>query len=258
LSRAFSDKPDGGTPLTSPNQLFPPPQLKDKPYVEFTEEAKDWYTFGVVQSQIDGGLPDEPGPKSMKQKSLEVDPDEKPFNQIYEGNDDEGNFTKVEAISDPAVWYWVERLIPKPGSNVAPKITPSGPTSTGWINRPATAPDRTYFIPRTRSNLFPVYKEIEGDEFHKELDGFSYTGSPRMQPILKPPFMRKDATSFKTLTTIHHVEGDLRDFERDLRTYLESKYGTKILTACLEGYGRVKLKGNFVEDTANWLKEQGF
>lgn len=233
--------------MPASNQTFPAPQPKDKAFVDYNEEAREWHTKGIIDIQVGIGENTANGPPK-------IDPDSEPFSHIYEGNPDGGDFTKTEVVDQPNIWYWVERLLPKRGDLLAPIIEGKN-TATGWTSRPATAPARTYFVPRTRSELFPVYKQVEADEFHKDLD---YKGSPRMQPILRPPWMRKDPISFKTLTVIHHVDGEVRDFERDLRSWLEVKHQSKILTACHEGNGRVRIKGDYVEDVVNWLKEQGF
>ncbi|KAI1286091.1 hypothetical protein HDE_11277 [Halotydeus destructor] len=250
--RRFCSTQNEGADVKKPNIRHPDqvvyPRPTDGAYIKYDEEAIEYFTKGIIESQVH--LHDK------EEIRDEVNPESEPFKQIYVGNEDHGNFTDVEVV-DAKYWFWVDRLLPSKEKLMAPKIKGDDVVyPSGWAPPPITAPDRTYFVPRTRNNLCPVYKTILPDEFH-EIP--KWIGRPRQQPMVMPiPYRKKDPKTFKTLTRITNVDGELRDFERDVREWLEEKHKVKILSACHEGKGTVDFKGNYVEDVVSWLQRNGF
>lgn len=162
-----------------------------------------------------------------------VNPDEEPFNAIYQESKSEATkeYTGVRNITSPELWEYVERLarikvapsVARRKPNEEPKPLPSG-----FYPPPDCPPDLPYFIPRTRNHLLPVYYILNSD--------------PN-----------------KCVTTVHKIDGDLWQFERDLRTHLEEvKKLDKILTSVQETDARVEFKGRHLHEIVDWLHMKGF
>lgn len=221
----------------------------ESPYIQYDKEAREWYTKGLIISKTDVH-------ENRQRDPLRVDPSAEPFKEIYD--QDTKTFTKVEVVDDPKMWYWVERLLPKQQSTIPVQFRDENKQElpSGLTLPSKQPPQKSYFVARTRTRLLPVYKLVEPDEFARPL--IWGKRKPRDAPMLPIPYSRKDPISFKTLTVVGRIEGQARDLERDLRTFLEQKYQKKILTAVGEAKGQLKIKGNYVEDVAKWLSDQGF
>lgn len=191
------------------------PTPYDQPYVKLDQEEIVSLEKLDIKT-IAGGRWNSSAPRE------EAKWDEPPFNEILEGVPCD-RFTQVEVVRDPGVWFWVERLLPK--------ATPPPPKeeigATGWVPQPKTKPNLPYYVPRTRSHLFPVYK----------------------QTIIHGPL---------TQTMVQNISGNVWQFEKDVRDYLEEKHGQKMMTSVNEASGKLRIKGDYCNDVVKWLTDNGF
>lgn len=233
---------------------------RDNPYPEYTEEQKAWYwkkNPSINDPNDFGGLAEHQGlvwpreapylePKYYKKDDPNrVDPEAEPFRQVYaanEGVNDDGSFSKAEIVSDPSVWFWVQRVLPKKDLPNYPRTDNRERMPSGWIPPPLTPPNKTYFVARTRGGVFPVYKRlVVREKVHvRRLDQHVMEQKPDV------------------LTVVLRVDGQLRDLEWDLLQTLEKKTGKKVLSAVDELSGKITFKGNHVEDVVRFLEENGF
>lgn len=225
-------------------------------YPRYTQAQKWWFWKGLTEHQGAVWPRDDPSlapdeEKWKRQPGVEgVDPDSEPFRQIYADNtdkDDDGTFSKAEVISDPSVWFWVQRVLPR-------KELPDIPTSdlrerkpSGWIPPPKTPPNKTYFVPRTRGGLLPVYKKL----VHREKYYLLRLDEPF--PDMKPD----------VVTLIRKVQGNPRDLERELHSYIternpEEYKKKKLLSAVSELGGHITFRGDHVGEIVKFLEDTGF
>ncbi|XP_064603513.1 large ribosomal subunit protein mL49-like [Liolophura sinensis] len=119
---------------------------------------------------------------------------------------------------------FVERLLPNYVIPDPPKHE-EYPTPSGWVPPAENIPDLPYSVRRTRHHNLPVYFELRGN---------------------------------RKLTKVRGIYGDIWAFEADLRAYLEEKAGKKLYTQVHEVARLVRVKGSFVENTSDFLVQQGF
>ena len=219
-----------------------------KTWSEYTEEQKDWYWRGGCEEYLGTVFNrhnPEVNPKVVKKddpKQVSPELTQHLYSEPKEGTGmtNEHPLTKSEVVSDPSVWFWVERLLPRKHSIACSADRTR--MASGWIPPPITPPDKTYFVPRTRAGLFPVYKKLAIREIvHvKRLDEHVMQQKPDV------------------LTIISRVDGQPRDLEMELLDILEKKAGKKILSAVSELQGRITFKGDHVEDVVRFLEKEGF
>lgn len=163
-----------------------------------------------------------------------VDPDEEPFNAIYEDSTSESanDYTKVRNITSPDLWAYVEQLEPiriAPQPRFRKPGEPIVPMPSGYVPPPEQPPDLPYHVARTRNYMMPVYYYLDDDPD-------------------------------KCYTLVKQVTGDLWKLQEDLRTHLEELNGNKkrILTSVDEASERVAFRGRYLHETVSWLQQQGF
>lgn len=162
-----------------------------------------------------------------------VNPDEEPFNAIYNDSQSESanDYTKVRNITTPELWDTVKRL---ERIKIAPEIKrkdgdPIVPLPCGIIPPPETPPDLPYFVPRTRNYLLPVYYRLESEPD-------------------------------KCYTLLNQVAGDIWKLEEDVRTHLEGlgHHKGKILSSVQETDARIMFRGKHLHQIVDWLHLKGF
>lgn len=146
---------------------------------------------------------------------------------------------------------------------------------------PETPPDLPYFVPRTRTYLYPLYRshEIIGRDYKtywkNRWDGkFNKYHEDILQNLDEIKWENNEKTV--TFTKVNKIQGDIWRFERDARDYLEqqNKYvyplddsvdspkanenGERILSSVNEVRGTVKFQGDFVTDLFQFLMKKGF
>ena len=235
------------------SKFFDEHKLEDEPYLKLNEEE----ICDLSKVKLEKDYPD--------RHWTSVDINEEPFRQILVGNEDEKGFTQTETIADKNRWFWVERLFPK---NTVPMAEPTDEevvTPSGWRPPRKTKPNLPYFIPRTRTQLFPVYRryQVEGrnnkeywknrwdalvNHWHKEI----------FEPGKFDKIKFENNETTLTLTLIQQIKGDIWQFEEDLRGQLEVKHQKRILSAINEPNGVLTLKGDYVDDCVDWLIKKGF
>ena len=268
--RCFSSKMTGSTdedllngdPLVdeqgkirlNPNQTTRLPQPTDVPYAHYTKEQQEYYWKGYVQSRAARSMSWMDGDHEKYDDLLAEDginPIEEPYSHIYEGVDDKGFYSKAEVVSDPNVWFWVQRLFPReplPHDNIITSENPEYKPS-GWKPASKTAPALAYFVPRTRGGLLPVYKKLFRRDTYKDKKRVIWRKIwvdhiPEREP--------------EVATVISRCDGDPRELEKDVRGFLEHKYQKKILSAVNESTGHLTLKGNWIFDVVKYLEDKGF
>ena len=184
----------------------------------------------------------------------DIDATEEPFSSIY--NDHQGDrFTGVTTV-DPSRWVWVERLLPiklaLPIKGEPGQVKPSG-----FVVPHQVKPKLSYFVARTRSHLFPVYRNyiLPKDATKDRAKGWL---TNKWKWLYINDKYEKEFPDPLVVTLIKRVDGDIWKFEEDLRGDLEVKKQGRILSACNEIEGTLRLKGDYVLDVVEWLKEKGF
>lgn len=236
------EEPDRPAWRYHPEQSVRPPIPEDEPYFHYTPEAQEYYTEGIIEKMWKDGSWNEP--------PTQVDPAAEPFCQVYEGVKGD-QFSPATVVSDPDVWYWVQRVLPKEEQTVRLLTTAdvgSDPLPSGWKAPAAVKPPLPYFVRRTRNNLLPVYKQVEVREKYRDFKRIKWRTILEYVPERQP----------ETYTEIRYIDGDIRKLEQEIRSFLEQKCGRKILTAVREPQGQIYLKQDHVVDIVNWLQEKGF
>lgn len=247
------------------------PSWADEPYLQPTEEEALELTRVRLEKEVAMGVKER------------VDPAVAPFNSVLAGvEDSEGRFTGVERIPDlEARWPWVERLLPKPFL--------SGPVradSTLVRPVPEQAPALPYFVQRTRSRLFPLYRDyqIVGRDHRRfwrnRWDGlFNKYHTDILDNLEEIKWENKEQTI--AVTRVCRVRGDVWAFEEAARRYIEENASVeegegeggedqlktssspedghrRVLTAVHEVRGMVTFKGDHVKVLHRFLVEKGF
>lgn len=226
-----------------------PLKPRDEPaYMRYTAEQRDYFWRGLVRKQgafIPHELPRDkyeiPEPVRPEPQKV-VDPESEPFRQIYEGNEDGGNFSGAEVVDRDNVWFWVQRLLPDPSPPDLPHSDSRERMPSGWIPPPITPPDRSYFVRRLPNGLFPVSKQL----IHREVI--------RVKRVDEHVFDQHP----DVLTIVELVDGQIRDLERDLLDHVQSIKKKKVLSAVSEFQSTITLKGDHVEEVVHWLEQNGF
>ena len=200
--------------------------LYSLPYPSVSKKDRDFLTRGQFEDDMRMQLKFEDYPEY----DLEVDPEQAPYSYVYQDKPDHGWFTKTESIieKEPERWFWVERLLPNhkesPHLNLKATELPSG-----YNPQPFVPPDLPYFVNRTRSGLYPVYKQIYFSE------------------------------SRPTTTVVNHVIGNLWKFEQDLHDFFRKHDPDFDYEAGVnEAKGQLTIRGNCVMTVVDFLKAQGF
>jgi hypothetical protein len=231
------------------SNFFNDQKPEDEPYVRLTDD--EIYELSRIKLEKDY-------PES---RWTQVDITQEPYNQIFLTNSD-NKFTKTETITDKSLWFWVQRLLP---TNQLPDLSRDDTSlkPSGFSLPPKTKPDLPYFIPRTRSKLFPVYRryQIEGrnkEEYWKNRwDGLFNSYNKKLLEKLDEIKFENNETTL-TLTLIQQIQGNIWQFEEDFRGELEELHQRRILSAVNEPNGVLTLKGDFVLDSVKWLIKKGF
>ena len=162
-------------------------------------------------------------------------------------------------------WPWVERLFPnqfliKPIKPDSQLISPL-PTAT------SSAFKLPYFVQRTRSRIYPLYRKYEvinRDYKRYWRNRWDHLFNKYHTDILDNLDDIKWENNEETiiLTEICKIQGDIWAFEKDARTFIESrgkiKEGEHILSGVNEVKGMIQFKGDFVEEMTTFLFEKGF
>lgn len=222
---------------------------RDEPaYIRYTPEQRDYYWRGLVRKQgkfiphemsrDEYEVPELVRPEPQKQ----VDPESEPFRQIYQGNEDHGNFSAAEVVDRDNVWFWVQRVLPDNSPPDLPYSDSRERMPSGWIPPPITPPDRSYFVRRLPNGLFPVSKQLIHREVirTKRVDDHVFDQHPDV------------------LTLVELVDGEIRDLEHDLLQHIQSIKKKKVLSAVSEFQAMITFKGNHVDEVVQWLEENGF
>lgn len=155
------------------------------------------------------------------------------------------------------------------------QVVPTGQTSydsrLGLPPLPEKAPDLPYFIARTRSNVYPVYRiyQVVGRDrstyWKNRWDGLF---NKYHTDILENLDEIKHENNEKTIviTQVNKIQGDIWRCEHDLREFLEKKLENKsndgprerLLSSVFEPNGSLQFKGDFVQDIVNFLQEKQF
>lgn len=135
---------------------------------------------------------------------------------------------------------------------------------------PATPPPLPYFVERTRSRVYPLYRdyEIVGRD-HKRYwrnrwDGlFNKYHTDILENLDEIKWANDEQTI--TVTRVGKVRGDIWAFEAAARQYIEQQHapsaeegGARVLTAVHEVRGTVTFKGDYVSVLHQFLVEKGF
>lgn len=234
LAQPFYGKPDQYHPFPAP--IEPTVKTKERKLVPLTEavhnynqldetEGKHYEEYGTYYDPLFN--------PHLYEERHKVNPEEEPFNAIYSDSKspEAQQYTKAKNITTPELWDYVERLArikvaPKPKTRKQGE--PITPLPSGLVPPPETPPDLPYFIPRTRNYLLPVYYYLAEKED-------------------------------QCTTMVIQIQGDLWQFEHDLRTHLESLHsGKRILTSVREPDARVLFKGKHLHQIVDWLHSKGF
>lgn len=132
---------------------------------------------------------------------------------------------------------------------------------------PKSPPELPYFIQRTRSRLYPLYRkyEVEGRDhsryWRNRWDGlFNKYHTDILENLFDIKWENNE--TIVTITEIAKVQGDVWEFEKDAREFLEQntelKKGERILTSVNEVRGVVQFKGDHITLMYQFLKEKGF
>jgi hypothetical protein len=234
------------------SNFFNEQKPEDEPYVRLTDDE----IYDISRVKLEKDYPES--------RWTQVDITQEPYNEIFSENSD-NKFTKTETINDKSLWFWVQRLLP---TNQLPELLTDDKMSadvkpSGFSLPPKTKPDLSYFIPRTRSKLFPVYRryQIEGrnqEEYWKNRwDGlFNSYNKDLLERLDEIKFENNETTL--TLTLIQQIQGNIWQLEEDLRGELEEIHQRRILSAVNEPNGVLTLKGDYVLDSVKWLIKKGF
>merc|ERR1712047_172493 len=131
--------------------------------------------------------------------------------------DVKGKITDYEISKDD--FKWVERILPD-FTVPEPPQHESYPTPSGWVPQKAEAGDLPYFVRRTRHYNMPIYMEQRNS---------------------------------RHLTHIRYVEGDVWQFEADLKEYLEKRLGQKVYTQVDELCTKVRVRGYHLEEVKDFF-----
>nr|XP_022334514.1 39S ribosomal protein L49, mitochondrial-like [Crassostrea virginica] len=113
-----------------------------------------------------------------------------------------------------------KKLIPEPPKHAV------YPTPSGWFPQSEEAKKLPYFVHRTKNHNMPVY-------------------------LLKKGPMER--------TQIVKVDGEIKLFCEDLKSFLSERYPSRIhYTQTNEINNKVLVRGDFVEDVVEFLKQKGF
>lgn len=132
------------------------------------------------------------------------------------------------------------------------------------IQTPKSIPNESYFVERTRTRLFPLYREYRVvDRDHETYWKNRWDG--KVNKYHMDVLDRLDEIKFdnneKTieLTLVKKVRGDIWKFQEDARHFLQQKHNVSIvLVGVNEISGSVYFKGDYVADLHEFLKQKGF
>ncbi|XP_074662407.1 large ribosomal subunit protein mL49-like [Tubulanus polymorphus] len=126
-------------------------------------------------------------------------------------------------------WIHVERILPRK-TIPEPPTHESYPTPSGWVPQYAKPGDYPYFVCRSKFHNFPVYLDQKGHDLQRKL------------------------------TTVRKIEGNIWEFEKDLRAFLVNYYpqNTFIFTQVNEICRLIRLKGIHLDAITKFLIEKGF
>lgn len=132
------------------------------------------------------------------------------------------------------------------------------------ISVPKSIPKEEYFVSRTRTRAFPLYREyrVIGRNYktywRNRWDGlYNKYHTDILRRLDEIKFEENETTI--TVTVIRKISGDIWKFQSDARNYLESKNGIPIvLVAVNEINGVVQFKGDYVDDLQQFLVDKGF
>lgn len=199
--------------------------LYANPYPHVNKKERDRLIRGTFEDDMTIRLVDEPAPERP-----EVDPEEAPYCYVYKANPDYGWFTQFESVTEkePERWFWVERLLPK--NEFSPHLTSMPATvSSGFTPQPFVAPDLPYFVNRTRSGLYPVYKKV----YQSEARGVQ--------------------------TEITKIDGDVWKFQEDLQKFIKSKRPDfDYEVGVHEQHGKILIRFDCVFEVVEFLRSKGF
>lgn len=160
-----------------------------------------------------------------------------------------------------ARWPWVERLLAKPYLSA-----PIREDSVLITPIPKTPPNLPYFVQRTRTRVFPLYRtyEVVGRDqsryWRNRWDGlYNKYHTDILDNLDEIKWENNEQTI--TVTKVGRVRGDIWAFEEAARRYLEEKAedkDIKVLTAVNEVRGVVTFKGDYIHDLHQFLVEKGF
>lgn len=235
--------------MTKPDSPFALKPRNEPAYIRYTAEQKDWFWRGMLRRQgtfvpVDMPRDKYPLPELLKKpQEKQVDPDAEPFRQIYEGNEDGGNFSGAEVVKDENVWFWVQRILPNNNPPDLPRTDCRDRMPSGWIPPPITPPDRPYFVRRLWNGLYPVSKHlvaVKEKMYLKRVDDHIMDMHPDV------------------LTLLELVDGDVRTLELELMEHIQRLKKRRVLSAVSEIDGKITFKGNHVEEIVHWLEDNGF
>lgn len=235
--------------VTKPESPFALKPRNEPAYINYTAEQREWFWRGLLRQQgifspIDMPRDKYPLPKIMqKPPEKPVDPDAEPFRQIYEGNEDGGNFSGAEVVKDENVWFWVQRILPNNDAPDIPRTDCRDRMPSGWIPPPITPPDRPYYVRRLWNGLYPVSKrlvEVKEKMYMRRVDDHIADMHPNV------------------LTLLELVDGAVRDLELELVEHIQRLKKRRVLSAVSEIEGMITFKGDHVEEIVHWLEDNGF
>lgn len=230
------------------SQFLKGPSWADEPFIRPTDDEIVELTRMKMEKEITSKV------------KMECDPDSEPFQQVFEGNEDHGMFTKTEPIKDEdgSIWKWVERLMPK---------QTLGPLREGseLIIPPAEpSKDQTYHVVRTRTRLYPIYLDyVVIDRDHKRYwqNRWDHMFNKYNTHILDRLDDIKWENNEKTIaiTKVRRIQGNIWQFERDCREFIQKHYHIDhVLSGVHEVQGYVEFKGDFVEGLTEFFRQKGF
>lgn len=230
------------------SQFLKGPSWADEPYIRPTDDEIVELTRMKMEKEI------------SNQIHMECDPESKPFSQVFEGNEDDGMFTKTERIMDEdgSIWKWVERLMPKQ------TLGPIREGSELIIPPKEPSKDQQYHIGRTRSRLYPIYLDyVVIDRDHKRYwqNRWDHMFNKYHTHILDRLDDIKWENNEKTIaiTKVNQIQGNIWQFEHDCRQFIREHYNLDhVMSGVNEVLGSVQFKGDFVEGLTEFFRQKGF
>ncbi|KAJ6224321.1 hypothetical protein RDWZM_002866 [Blomia tropicalis] len=236
------------------NRFLPGPRYSNEAYIKPTDEEIVEMNRIKLDIEIEN------------QSIVKVDPLAKPYNQVLKGYEDGGRFTKTELIPDlDTRWPWVERLLPK-------KVLEREIRQDSQIIQPIpkNKPDLPYFVARTRSRVYPIYRKYEivdrdhNTYWRNRWDGlFNKYHTDILDNLDEIKWENNE--KLITITEVGKIFGNIWKFEKDARTFLEQRHkdeldatAQRIETSVNEVRYVVQFKGDYISDMLDFLKEKGF